>query len=136
MSVVDDEEKRIALYFTEGLIRVCDSEFSPVNVLELTGRILVMLEELKDYLIQPEEIVLSTGLIFVDQDMRKTRICPVLKNEVKDDTYDLLLSLKELTDEMGRAYLDVFTEAFRTKNYSTVGFLSLIEDLKKEAGME
>ncbi len=139
LSVVNDETGTTGLYSTEDLIPVSDSSFSSVNILELTGRIFRMLDELKDNLIFPEEIVLNDKIIFIDIKMRKTRICliPEISGRTEKENVSYLLNdLKTLTDERGRAYMDVFIKDYETKRFSSAGILAFLEDLKREAGME
>ena len=118
---------------------IADGSFGPVSILELTGRIIKMTEEMKDYLILPQETVLSKNVIFLDPFMRQTRICVIpVKTGVseKESVSCLLEELKELTDSRGEAYLDVFIREYNRNHLKEEGLLSLLEDLKKEAGME
>ena len=50
MSSVEDEGRIIGVYSIEDRICVSDGSYSPSNVLELTGRIIKMIEELEDIL--------------------------------------------------------------------------------------
>ncbi len=139
LSIIEEQGRITGIYSTEGRIPVSDSSFSPVNVLELTGRIFKMLDELSNNLIFPDEIVLNDKIIFIDTGMRKTRICmipEICERSEKENVSYLLNDLKPLTDERGRAYLDVLIREYSNKRFSTAGLLSFLEDLKREAGME
>ena len=139
VSVIEEGERKTGVYSIGNLIPVSDSHFSPVNILELTGRIFCMLEDLKDNLFFPEEMILNDKLLFIDTEMRKTRICLIPESGTrgeKENVSYLLNDLKKLTDERGKAYLDVLIKDYGTKRFSTPGILAFIEDLKREAGME
>ena len=140
MSSVEDEGRIIGVYSIEDRICVSDGSYSPSNVLELTGRIIKMIEELEDILINPEDIVLSSKVIFIDQEIRKTRICVIPQTSEnrnsKESVSYLLEELKELTDERGKAYMDIFIKKYNNSNLKVDRQLAFIEELKKEAGME
>ena len=140
MSSVEEEGRTLAVYSIEDKICVAEGSFSPANVLELTGRIIKMLEELEDILIRPEDIVLSAKVIFIDPEIRKTRICVIpVKSEIrnsKENVSYLLEELKELTDDRGKAYLDIFIKKYNSTNLKVDRQMAFIEELKKEAGME
>ncbi len=96
-----------------------------------------MTEELKDWLLYPQDMVLEPELIFIDHEMRHTRICVMPSENVrseKENVSYLLEKNKNLTDERGRAYLDAFIRIYMKRPGSTNYFLSVLEDMKKEAG--
>ena len=139
MSSVEEEGRILGVFSIENRICITEGFYSPSNVLELIGRILKMIEELKDILIRPEDIVLTGKVIFIDPEIRRTRICVIpqqsdVRNS-KDSVSYLLEELKELTDERGRAYLDVFIKKYNSSRLNTDKLMELIEELKKEAGM-
>ena len=140
MSSVEEGGRIIGVYSIENMISVSDGSFSPSNVLELTGRILKMIEELEDILIRPEDIVLSAKVVFIDPEIRKTRICVIPKmSEIrnsKENVSYLLEELKELTDDRGKAYMDIFINKYNSTDLNTDRLMAFIEELKKEAGME
>ena len=139
LSVIREQDRVTGIYSAEGYIPVSDCSFSPVNALELAGRIFSMLDELKDNLLFPDEMILNDKILFIDTGMRKTRICMIPDNSdrsEKENVSYLLNDLKKLTDERGKAYLDVLIKDYGTKRFSTPGILAFIEDLKREAGME
>ena len=139
MSSVDEGERILGIYSTEDKLCISEGRFSSVNILELTGRILKMTEELTDILIYPDEIVFSIKVIFIDTVLRITRICviPQNKKEIgpKESVSYLLEEIKELTDERGKAYMDIVTDRFRKGNLSIDRMMGLIEELKREAGV-
>ena len=140
VSSVDDGGRIIAIYSVRNMMCAADGEYSPVNILELTGRIIKMLEELEDILIRPEDIVLDTKVIFIDPVVRKTRICIIPSHTKEGSSKEcvsyLLEELKELTDERGKAYLEVFMGEYKSRHLSVDALMSFIEELKREAGME
>ena len=140
VSAVQDGGRLLGIYSLENMVPVTDSIFSPVNILELTGRIMKMTEELLDNLISPENIVFSKEVIFIDMNSRKTRICVIPHHRdtggIKESVSCLLGELKELTDERGRAYIDVFTERYMKSHMSIDRIMAFLEELKREAGME
>ena len=140
MSSVEEGGRIIGVYSIENMISVSDGSFSPSNVLELTGRILKMIEELEDILIRPEDIVLSAKVVFIDPEIRKTRICVIPKmSEIrnsKENVSYLLEELKDLTDDRGKAYMDIFINKYNSTDLNTDRLMAFIEELKKEAGME
>ena len=140
MSSVEEGGRIIGVYSIENMISVSDGSFSPSNVLELTGRILKMIEELEDILIRPGDIVLSAKVVFIDPEIRKTRICVIPKmSEIrnsKENVSYLLEELKELTDDRGKAYMDIFINKYNSTDLNTDRLMAFIEELKKEAGME
>ena len=139
VSCMKDEEGITGVYSTDNMIPVREGRFSAKSVLELMGRILRMTEELKDYLLFPEDMVFSADVIYIDPYQRATRICVIPDSDEineKERVSYLLNDLKKLTDERGKAYLDVLIKDYGTKRFSTPGILAFIEDLKREAGME
>jgi len=140
MSSVEEEGKMVAVYSVEDRICVAEGSYSAANVLELTGRIMKMIEELEDILIKPEDIVLSVKVIFIDPEIRMTRICVIpnrseSRNSKEKVSY-LLEELKELTDDRGKAYLDIFIKKYNSTSLKVDRQMAFIEELKKEAGME
>lgn len=139
MSIVDEGDRILGVYSTEDKPCISEGRFSPVNVLELTERILKMTEKLMDILIYPDEIVFSARVIFIDPVLRMTRICviPQKKKETdpKESVSYLLEEIKELTDERGKAYIDIVIDRYRKGNFSTNRMMGLIEELKREAGV-
>lgn len=139
LSCLKEGDRVTGIYSTTDKVMVSEGRFSPVNVLELTGRILRMTDELKDWLLYPQEMVLNTKVIFIDPDMRHTRICviPVSSEKSEKENVSYLLDeIKELTDEKGRAYMDAFIRIYLDKPRGINALLSILEDMKKEAGME
>ncbi len=138
MSVIDEGGRVLGIYSTADKVCISEGRFSPVNVLELTGRIMKMTEELMDILIYPNEIVFSGKVIFIDPMLRMTRICviPHRKSETdpKESVSYLLEEIKDLTDERGKAYMDIVIERLRNGNLSIDRIMGLIEELKREAG--
>lgn len=140
MSSVEEGGRTVGVYSIENLISVSEGSFSPSNVLELTGRILKMIEELENILIRPKDIILSLDNIFIDPEIRMTRICLIPKKSETESSKEsvsyLLEELKELTNERGRAYLDIFIKRYISTNLNVERQLAFIEELKKEAGMD
>lgn len=138
MSCMKDEEGITGVYSTDNMIPVKEGRFSAKSVLELMGRILRMTEELKDYLLFPEDMVFSADVIYIDPYQRATRICVIPDSDEineKERVSYLLNELKSLTDERGEAYLDAFDKIYRERSRSVNALLSVLEDMKKEAGM-
>ena len=137
LSCLTDGGRVYGIYSTEDEIPVKEGRFSPVSILELVGRILNMTEELKDYLIFPEDMVFSMEMIFIDTLKRRTRMCvvPELKDKKEKECVSYLLDeLKCLTDEKGSAYLEAFRRIYNERCLGTKALLSVLEDMKKEAG--
>jgi hypothetical protein len=139
MSVIDEGGRALGVYSTEGMTCISDGRYAPLNLLELVGRIVKMTDELKDILIYPDEIVFSGKVIFIDPSVRMTRICVIPQNKEKvypkENVSCLLKEIKELTDERGKAYMDVIIDRYINGDLSTDRMLGLIEELKREAGM-
>ncbi len=139
MSSVEENGRIVAVYSIDNQICISEGSFSPSNVLELTGRILKMIDELEDILIRPEDIILSVKVIFIDPEIRKTRICVIPQKsrarESKECVSCLLENLKELTDDRGKAYLDIFIKKYESSNLNIERQMAFLEELKKEAGM-
>jgi hypothetical protein len=68
-----------------------------------------------------------------------SRICVIPQNKEKvypkENVSCLLKEIKELTDERGKAYMDVIIDRYINGDLSTDRMLGLIEELKREAGM-
>lgn len=140
MSVIHEGERTLGIYSTEGMICISEGRFSAANILELTERIIVMAEDLKDILIDPNEIVFTKEVIFIDPFVRMTRICVIPHKKdperPEENVSYLLEEIKELTDERGKAYLDIVIGRYRRSDLSKDRLLGLIEELKREAGMD
>lgn len=137
LSVIEQDNIK-GVYCIDDLICLSDCRFNAVSILELTERIIHMLEELRDYLIFPEEILLRSEYIFIDREVRQTRICVVPKSVSdvgeKENVSYLLNQLKEFTDEKGKAYMDVFLREYMKGNKGTDRLIGFAEEMKKEAG--
>lgn len=139
MSMVEDGGKVFGIYDHEDMVCISDVCFDAVNILELAERLIRMIEELMDILIFPNEIVLSGKVIFIDPSVRITRICviPDTKRQISraDSISCLLEELKDLTDETGKAYVDIVKKQILGKQMSAERIIWFIEELKREAGM-
>ena len=137
MSLVEDEGRLYGVYSLVGYREISCKKFDAVSILEITERIIRMIQELKDNLIWPEDVMLNKEIIFLDPDTRETRLCLIPNtSEVggKENVSYLLEELKELTDEEGRAYLDYFIKEYKSRSLRPAVLLGILEDLKREAG--
>ncbi len=137
LSVINTEDGLLGVYDLRGLSDVSLMDLSATEVLELAGMILDALDSLKDILIFPEEIILNEKVIFTDDVTGTVRIC-VMPGQVgrteRENVAYLIGRLREITDTRGSEYLELFIKEYLEKNYSHFGLLSLIEDMKREAG--
>ena len=137
MSLVEEDDHLYAVYSLVGYWEISGKKFGAVSILEITERVIKMLEELKDNLIWPEDVILNKEIIFLDPGTRETRLCLIPEpSEVggKENVSYLLEELKELTDEEGKAYLDYFIKEYKSRSLRPAVLLGILEDLKREAG--
>lgn len=137
-SLYEEDGEIVGVYNLSHTLSVSGRRYDPISILELTERILIMIEELKDNLIFPGEAVLNKDVIFIDPYFRETRLFLILREDTvgeKENVSYLLDELKELTDEKGRAYLEYFRKAYINGTMNKDRCLGLIEDLKREAAM-
>lgn len=137
LSVIKTDEGLLGVYDLTGLSDISRMELTTRDVLDLVGRILDALDNLKDILIFPEDMVLNEKVIFIDDVTGKVRICVIRGNDdvtEKENVASLLDRLTALTDEKGAEYLDIFRKEYLERNYSHSGLLALLEDMKREAG--
>ena len=136
LSVSMKDDKVYGCYRVINTLCISNEKYTASEILEITGECMRMLEELRDYLINPEDIILNEKVLFRTLNERKIKICliPITEDvSEKENVSYLLKRLSVLTDERGKAYLNAFHKEFMKKNLSLNATLSLIEAMKREA---
>ena len=124
-------------YNTSGYKRLSScNQLTAVRLLEIIEKIILAIEECCQYLIFPEEYIINTNTIYVDEKYESIKFTYIYdKNyeNVKNKFCRLLNSLKEITTEDGKIYLDALMEISSVENVSYRKLRLLVSKLSQEA---
>ena len=137
VSILYKDDSVTGYYNTSGYKRLSScNQLTAVCLLEIIEKIIIAIEECCQYLIFPEEYVINTNTIYVDERYKNIKITYIAdKNyeNVKNKFHRLLNSMKELTTEDGRTYLDMLMEISSVENVSYRKLRLLVSNLSQEA---
>lgn len=134
--IIDAVSEETGFYNTEGFTRLSDSpELKAGDILTAAERILECVEICKDALIFPGEYILSPDTVYVTPDLRQARIAyiPVERYVSEEGALSsLIYTMKELTTENGRTYLETLGAMLECSNLRLRKVIGFIEELKEE----
>lgn len=137
ISILHRDNLITGYYNTSGYKKLSScNQLTAAILLEIIEKIILAIEECCQYLIFPEEYVINTNTIYVDERYETIKITYIAdKNyeNVKNKFHRLLNSMKELTTEDGRTYLDMLMEISSVENVSYRKLRLLVSNLSQEA---
>ena len=139
ISIIKDDEGLKGLYYTSGFIPLNNLEnVSTLQILTLLEKTIEAIEECKQYLIFPDEFVISTETAYVSKNYDEVRFTYIPTE--KDSTAALKLALfvqqlKDVTTDNGILYLNMLEEMISLENLSFKGIKNMIIQLKREVKM-
>lgn len=114
ISVVHEDALITAYYNTAGYKPLyLHTQFTLPTILNLLEKILMAIEECYEYLFFPEEYIINTNTIYVDERLREIRFIYIPDKErekFQNKFRRLLKTLKECTTENGKIYLDMIID--------------------------
>ena len=131
--------KRIVrgIYHLEGYRRLSSvSNLSVSQVLSVVESVLELREKLRDNLFFPDEYILSTDTIFVDEKLEKYRLAYIPLAETgraEKSIACFIASLKRQTGDAGAEYLDRLSDFIMTGGANSAQAIAFAEKLKQEA---
>ena len=105
------------------------------EILDITEKTLECVELCKDFLLFPDEYVLSADTIYISEDTGQAGLIyiPAEKNCSAEKVVSLFIySLKKITTENGSTYLDTIGKLIECGNLKYHRVIAFIEELKRE----
>ena len=136
LGIIDAAGTKSILYRTEGFIKL--SALTTVNsgdILTIVERILECVEICRDCLIFPGEYILSPDTVYLTENLNEARIAYIpTEHYVSEEgaISSLIYSMKGLTTENGRTYLDTLGTMLECTNLKLRRVIGFIEELKEE----
>jgi len=136
LSIIRTGGKIRAMYNTEGYIRLASlKSISAAMILTIAERVLECTELCRDYLLFPEEYVFSADTVYISEDFRNVKLAYIPRTEAGGETAAIssfIYSLKPLTTENGRTYLDTLGSVLECRNLRISRVIGFVEQLKQE----
>ena len=136
VSIIKDDEGLKGFYYTTGYIPLSViEEASAFQILTLLEKTMEAIEMCKQYLIFPDEFVISTETVYTTKDYNEVKFTYIpekIKNSASCKLIEFVKELKELTTENGKLYLNMLEEMIAVENLSFRGIKNMIIQLKRE----
>lgn len=136
VSITEDEEGIKGFYKTSGFKRLSDlEEVGAAEVLTLLEKTIDAVEECGQYLIFPEEFVISSDTAYVDEKFRRIKFVYVPCHGEKscgDKLIDFMEELKKITTDNGRLYLDMAKDLLSSGYVGSMRIRTAVLRLKHE----
>ncbi len=134
-AVISDDFTR-GIYNTSGYVRLSSlKNMSAFNILNIAERTLECIETCKDYLFFPDEYVLSIDTVYIKEDFKEAKLLYIPEKRTSGENGAVsyfIFSLKSLTTENGRTYLDTLGNMMECKNLRISRVIAFVEELKRE----
>lgn len=139
ISIVKNTDGISGFYTTAGYKRLSEcKKLTAEKVLTVVEKTIAAMEECNQYLIFPEEFVISLDTVYIKEDFEKVKFTYVPDKSKLGAGKKLFLFLGELkiiTTENGCLYLDMLRELFDTENLNVLKANLLITQLKREVNL-
>lgn len=136
ISIIKDDEGLKGFYYTTGYSPLAVLEdVTALQVLTLLEKTMEAIEECRQYLIFPDEFVISTETVYASKDLQNVKFTYI--PEESDESIGKKLKafigeLKRITTENGILYLNMMEEIITMESLSLRGIKKLITQLKRE----
>lgn len=136
VNMVSEGENLRGVYNLCGFLRLSQlGEQGAWEILNIAEKTLECLEICKDFLLFPDEYVLSPETIFIKEDFNDVRLAyiPAAKRYGENTAITSYISeLKKKTTDNGRIYLDTIGKMLECRNLNLYRVISFIQELKHE----
>jgi len=136
VSIIEDEEGIRGFYKTFGYKKLsCLENIGAAEILTLLEKTVDAVEECEQYLIFPEEFIISTETAYVDSRFQRIKFTYIPSRREESRNIKLLNfigELKKLTTDNGRLYLNMAEELFSVENLSRGKIKALFLRLREE----
>lgn len=124
------------IYNTEGFVRLASlRNISASMVLTIAERTLECAEMCRNWLIFPEQYVFSADTVYISEDFRTVKLAYIPQRRKYSESSSVaafVYSLRSVTTENGRTYLDTLGSMLECKNLKISRVVGFIEQLKQE----
>lgn len=139
LTIVRDGGNIRGMYKTEGFVRLASlSNISAAMILTIAERAMECTEMCRDWLLFPEQYVFSADTVYISEDFRTVKLAyiPARKKYSENSSIAAFIySLKALTTENGRTYLDTLGSMMECRNLKMSRVTGFIEQLKQEINL-
>lgn len=136
LSIIKEKKFTKCIYNTEGYIKVSALANIPAKeILTIAEKVLNLVENCQNYLLFPEEYILSSETIYIRDDYKDIKITyiPIDKKERQRNVLSYFIrSLRNSTTENGRTYLETLANLLDCEELKTERIIGFIEKLKQE----
>ncbi|MBQ9961476.1 MAG: hypothetical protein IJP00_06165 [Firmicutes bacterium] len=136
ISIIKDDEGLKGFYYTAGYMPLTVLEnISALQVLTILEKTMEAIEECKQYLIFPDEYILSTETVYTSKNLDEVKITYIPGEKTEHSSIKMVnfvKELKRLTTESGVLYLNMLEEMLTLETLSFRGVKNLIIQLKRE----
>jgi hypothetical protein len=139
VSIVKSGKSITGYYVTSGYKRLSDcKELTAEQVLTVVHETVTALEECNKYLIFPEEFLITLDTTYIKENFDNIKFTYIPDENKRGATKKIssfIKSLKSVSTENGKLYLDMLDEIFLTENLNTLKVKALISQLKREVNL-
>ncbi len=136
LSIVHKNDMLIACYNIAGYKRLSQfKNLSAESILTIIEKIIIAMEECCQYLIFPEEFIMNTNTIYVDEQLKTVKFTYIPDSDgekIKNKFARLLNDLKITTTDNGRLYLEMLIQLCSVDNLSYKKLRLLVAKLSQE----
>lgn len=136
VSIVEEEGAFKGFYKTSGYKKISMlKSVEAAETLMILEKTLDAVEECRQHLIFPEEFIISTDTAYTDGGFKTVKFTYMPGG--REESFNVKISgftesLKKITTENGRLYLDMMKELFSTENLSKTRLKAVIVKLRQE----
>lgn len=139
ISIIKNADQVTGFYVTSGYKRLseCDG-LSAEKILTIMEKTVSAMEECNEYLIFPEEFVITLDTAYIKENFEKVKFTYIPDKNGTGASKKLMCFAKELksiTTESGKLYLDMLSQLFATENLSILKVKALIAQLIREVNL-
>lgn len=136
LTIIREEQDIRGMYNTEGYIRIASlKNISAAMILTIAERTLECTEMCRNWLLFPEQYVLSSDTVYISEDFRTVKLAYIPQRRKYSENSAIaafIHSLKSVTTENGRTYLDTLASMLECRNIKISRVTGFIEQLKQE----
>ena len=132
----DSEAGTVLIYDKEGFVKLSSlSNLNAADILTVAEKTLECTEICRDWLLFPEEYVLTADTVYISEDMTTVRLAWTMPQQIcseKAAVSYFIYSLKTLTTTNGKTYLDTLGQMLECRNLRFSRVTAFINQLRQE----
>lgn len=136
LNMVGEGSAAFGIYNTSGYRRISSGDiFTAWEVIQIAEKTLECIEICRDYLIFPDEYVLSADTVYVSPDLKEIKLVYIPDDRTCGENTVVsafVYSLKKYTTDNGRTYLDTLGKLLESQNLKYSRVIGFAEELKRE----